>query len=34
MRKQLKIVAKMTLNPIKHKVNQLVFKRYRGGMML
>ena len=34
MRKQLKIVAKMTLNPIKHKVNQLVLKRYRGGMML
>lgn len=29
MRKQLKIVTKMTLNPIKHKMNQLVLKRWR-----
>lgn len=34
MRKQLKIVTKMTLNPIKHKMNQLVLKRCRGGMVL
>lgn len=29
MRKQLKIVTKMTLNPIKQKMNQLVLERWR-----
>lgn len=28
MGKQLKIVTKMTLNPIKHKMNQFVLKRW------
>lgn len=33
MRKQLKIVTKMTLNPMKHKMNQLVLKRWSSMML-